>query len=582
MNPKPAFNVPCSRGEQILRDPSQNKDAAFTHAERSKLGIEGLLPPAVLTIQQQVAMELEHIFQKPDSLEQYIGLIALLDRNEVLFYRLLVENLDRLCPIIYTPTVGLACQQYSHIYRRPRGLFLCPDDRGQIAQRLRNFSQPEVRLIVVTDNERILGLGDQGAGGMPIPIGKLVLYSAGAGIHPSLTLPISLDVGTDNSALIADPYYLGYRGRRLRGPDYDSFVEEFVRAVKTVFPRALLQWEDFKKANAFRLLERYAGRLPSFNDDIQGTSAVVLAGVLTGLRLIGKPLREQRFLLVGSGAAGVGIGRLLHTALLADGLTETQARQHEIFMDSSGLVWEGRANLEEHKREVALRKDDLAAAGLSCPPPDSLEKLIRAVRPTVIIGTTGQPGDFTPEAIRAMADNCERPIILPLSNPTSKAECTPSEALQHSDGRALVATGSPFDPVVYQGRKYVIGQCNNAFVFPGVGLGVLISEASRVTDSMFLAAARALAEFTSTHAASDNCLYPSLCELRNISSLIAFRVARTARDEGFGNNLDDNAIQAAIDDFCWFPEYPETDHSAHHPAPAAEAPAHTTPPQNLL
>ena len=557
-----------SRGEQILRDPSQNQDAAFTQAERRQLGVEGLLPPAVLTIQQQVAMELEHIFSKHDPLEQYIGLIALLDRNEVLFYRLLVEHIDRLTPIIYTPTVGLACQQYSHIYRRPRGLFLCPGDRGQIVERLRNFRQRDVRLIVVTDNERILGLGDQGAGGMAIPIGKLVLYSAGAGIHPSLTLPISLDVGTDNSALLEDPFYLGHRGRRLRGPEYDAFVEEFVQAVKTVFPRALLQWEDFKKANAFRLLGRYAGRLPSFNDDIQGTSAVTLAGILSGLRLTGKPLKEQRFMLVGSGAAGVGIGRLLRTALLAEGLTESEVRQRQVFIDSAGVVWEGRPDLEVHKREVALHKEELALVGLSEPLPTALEKVILNVRPTVLIGTTGQPGDFTPAAIRAMADHCERPIIFPLSNPTSKAECTPSEALEHSDGRALVATGSPFDPVVYKGHKHVIGQCNNAFVFPGVGLGVLISEASRVTDSMFLAAARTLANFTRSNDATDNCLYPRLRELRAVSKLIAFKVAQTARDEGYGRSLDDAALQEAIDGFTWFPDYPSKAH-----APTAEPPA---------
>jgi malic enzyme len=569
MSHKPTFGVRWSRGEQILRDPSQNRDVAFTQAERRQLGVEGLLPPAVLTIQQQVAMELEHIFSKHDPLEQYIGLIALLDRNEVLFYRLMVENLERLTPIIYTPTVGLACQQYSHIYRRPRGLFLCPSDRGQIAERLRNFRQRDVRLIVVTDNERILGLGDQGAGGMAIPIGKLVLYSAGAGIPPSLTLPISLDVGTDNSALLGDPFYLGYRGRRLRGPEYDAFVEEFVQAVKTVFPRALMQWEDFKKANAFRLLGRYAGRLPSFNDDIQGTSAVTLAGILSGLRLTGKPLKEQRFLLVGSGAAGVGIGRLLRTALLAEGLTDAEVRQRQIFMDSGGVVWEGRADVEAHKREVALRGEELAGVGLSEPLPASLAEVILAARPTVLIGTTGHPGDFTPAAIRAMADHCERPLIFPLSNPTSQAECTPSEALQHSDGRALVATGSPFDPVVYEGHKHVIGQCNNAFVFPGIGMGVLISEASRVSDSMFLAAARTLANFTRSNDASGNCLYPRLRELRAVSKLIAFKVAQTARDEGCGRSLADTELETAIEEFVWFPDYPSK--------PPAAVPASTVP-----
>jgi malic enzyme len=561
MRHKPSFDIHWSHGEEVLRDPARNKDTAFTQVERQKLGIEGLLPQAVLTIQQQVAMELEHIFSKKDPLEQYIGLIALLDRNETLFYRLLVENLETLTPIIYTPTVGLACQQFSHIYRRPRGLFLCPNDRGQIAQRLQNFRQRDVRLIVVTDNERILGLGDQGAGGVAIPIGKLVLYSAGAGIHPSLCLPISLDVGTDNAALLEDPFYIGYRGRRLRGSEYDAFVEEFVQAVRHVFPRALLQWEDFKKANAFNLLGRYQGRLPSFNDDIQGTSAVALAGILSGLRLTHSKLREQRFLLAGSGAAGVGIGRLLKVALKAEGLTEAEIRQRQIFLDSEGLVCEGRPELEPHKREVALQAEDLAVLGLTGPLPGDLAGLVASLRPTVLIGTTGQPGDFTPEVIRAMARGCERPIILPLSNPTSKAECTPTEALRHSDGRALVATGSPFEPVMYNGHKHVIGQCNNVFVFPGLGLGALISEASRVTDSMFLAAAQALAEFTALHLSCEGCLFPNLRDLREASKSIAFMVAQTARAEGLGRTLDDDSLGAEIEDFCWFPDYSRGAHN---------------------
>ncbi len=563
MKPKRRLTVRWSHGEEVLRDPSQNKDTAFTRAERRRLGIDGLLPPAVLTIEQQVAMELEHIFSKHDPLEQYIGLIALLDRNETLFYRLLVQHLDRLTPIIYTPTVGLACQHFSHIYRRPRGLFLCPNDRGQIAQRLRNFSQRDIRLIVVTDNERILGLGDQGAGGMAIPVGKLILYSAGAGIHPSLCLPISLDVGTDNSALLEDPYYIGYRGRRLRGADYDSFVEEFVQALRHVFPRALLQWEDFKKANAFNLLERYRRRLPSFNDDIQGTAAVTLAGILSGLSLLGRSLREQRFLMAGSGAAGVGIGRLVRNAMLSEGLTEREVRQRLVFLDSGGLVCQQRTGLEAHKREVALCPEDLSVLGLAEWASAPLEQVIAIIRPTVLIGTTGQPGDFTPSVLRAMASRCERPIIFPLSNPTSKAECTPTEALLHSEGRALVATGSPFEPVTYNGRKHVIGQCNNVFVFPGVGLGVLISEASRVTDAMFLAAAKALAEFTATHPQEEESLYPCLQDLREVSSRVAFKVAQTARDEGLGRSLSDDDLQEEIDDFCWYPDYSDGEARGH-------------------
>jgi malic enzyme len=563
-----APSILWSGAEQILRDPLRNKDAAFTLAERAQFGLTGLLPSAVLTIEQQVAMELEHLFSKSDPLEQYIGLIALLERNETLFYRVLIENLERLTPIIYTPTVGLACEHYSHIFRRPRGLFLCPNDRGQIAERLAHFGNRNIRLIVVTDNERILGLGDQGAGGMAIPIGKLVLYSAAAGIHPSLCLPVSLDMGTDNSALLEDPLYLGYRSRRLRGDAYSSFVDEFVQAVKTVFPRALLQWEDFKKANAFRLMERYVTELPSFNDDIQGTAAVTLAGILCALRITGEPLYNQRVLVAGAGAAGIGIGRLLRAALMDEGLTREQALQRMLFIDSGGVVHENRADLEAHKREFALSRERHDALGPSATSDTSpLEQIVSIFHPTILIGTTGQPGDFTAAGIRAMARHCGRPIIFPLSNPTSKAECTPSEAIQNSGGRALVATGSPFEPVHYQGRKHVIGQCNNVFIFPGVGLAALISDAKRVTESMFLAAARALAAFTGAKASAEETLYPRLCDLREATESVALAAARTAREEGFGKNLNDAELKAAIACSCWFPNYPTI------PTAPARAPA---------
>ena len=542
-------------GEAILRDPMRNKDAAFTLEERRRLGVDGLLPPAVQTIEQQVATALGHILSKSEPLEKYIGLIALLDRNETLFYRLLLENLETFAPIIYTPTVGLACQRYSHIYRRPRGLFITPDDRGHIVQRLKNYNERDIRLVVVTDNERILGLGDQGAGGMGIPIGKLILYSVGAGIHPSHCLPISLDVGTDNADLLEDPYYIGYRARRLRGAPYDSLVEEFVEAVKTVFPHALLQWEDFKKGNAVRLLERYAGRLPSFNDDIQGTAAVALAGIFAGLRITGQTMREQRFLFVGAGAAGGGIGHLVGKAQKAEGLSTAEARGLKLFLDSGGIVTTDRPDLEKHKRNIAWRPEDLAASNFKAPFPTALDQIIKEFKPTVLIGTTGQAGEFTPAAIRAMAKYCERPMIFPLSNPTSKTECTPSEAISNSDGRALVATGSPFAPVMFNGQKHIIGQCNNAFIFPGVGLGALIARAGRITDTMFLNAAKTLAEYVCKKECCTGSLYPSLQHLREISRAIGFRVAQTARDEGVGRATDDDALQIELDKFIWYPDY---------------------------
>ncbi|MBI4025690.1 MAG: NAD-dependent malic enzyme [Verrucomicrobia bacterium] len=542
-------------GELALRNPAVNKDTAFTLDERDALGLRGLLPSSVLDIGRQITLELEHICSKADPLERYIGLVSLLDRNETLFYRLLIENLDRFTPIIYTPTVGLACQHFSHILRRPRGLYLCPDDCGRIADCFRNVRGRDIRLIVVTDNERILGLGDQGVGGMAICIGKLILYSAGAGIHPSHCLPVTLDVGTDNAPLLEDPYYLGYRRHRMRGSAYDSFIEEFVQAVRSVFPKALLQWEDFKKATAFRLLARYADQLPSFNDDIQGTAAVVLAGILAGLRITQQSLGQQRILYLGAGAAGVGIARIIRLAMKQDGLSEQEIRLRQIHFDSRGLVWNERGDLDEHKRDFTWNGSDLAAIGMTAPASVTLPQAIDLFRPTVLIGTTGEAGVFDSRIISAVSSHCQRPIIFPLSNPTHKAECTPMQAILYSGGRALVATGSPFEPVMFNNQLFVIGQSNNVFIFPGVGMGALVSEASRVTDSMFLAAARELGTFTSDQRLASGALYPDIKDLRVISRQIAFKVAQVARAEGLGRDLDDAAMSSAIDQAIWHPDY---------------------------
>jgi len=552
------YGNPCwSKGERILRDPTLNRDLAFTNEERSYLGIQGLLPPAVLTMEQQVESELEHLEAKQDPVEKYLGLAALLSRNETLFYRVVIENLETTLPILYTPTVGKICQDYSHIYRRPRGLFITPDDRGNIAERLYSECHHDIRLLVVTDNERILGLGDLGAGGIGIPIGKLILYSAGAGIHPSHCLPVSLDVGTDNAQLLEDPFYLGYRERRLRGEEYESFIEEFVQAVRKVMPLALLQWEDFKKVNAFNLLDRYANRLPSFNDDIQGTAGVTLAGVLAGLRSIGSNLKDQKILMYGAGGAGVGIGRLLRTALKNTGVPEQEIAKHILFLDSQGIVHKERENLDEHKQQMAWSRTELDEAGFDETPPTELDKIIEVFKPSILIGTTGQPGTFTPKAIHAMANHCERPLIFPLSNPTSMTECTPTEALKNSDGRALVATGSPFAPVTINGKTHIIGQCNNVFIFPGVGLGLLVSEATNVSNTQFFIAAQALADFTVTLDDWDGGLFPNIDHLREISRKIAIDVAKQARDEGCGRAMSDEQIVEEIDDFIWDPVYPD-------------------------
>ncbi len=550
----PNLMVPV-RGAALLGQALLNKDTAFTEEERDLFGLRGLLPAQVTTIEQQVDLELEHLRLKPNNLEKYVGLAALQDRNETLFYRVLAQNLEELAPIVYTPTVGSACHEFSHLMRRPRGLWITPDDIEQIPRLLRNAKRHEVRLIVATDNERILGLGDQGAGGMGIPIGKLALYTAGAGIHPSLTLPISLDVGTDNQELLADPLYLGYRKPRLRGAPYDAFIEAFVEAVLEAHPRAILQWEDFKQHNAIRLLDRYRHRIASFNDDVQGTAAVVLAGILAALRMRGEPLGGQRLVFLGAGAAGIGIARLVRAAIADEQRSGSPAGGAVVMLDSKGLIFEGRAAVDEDKRPFALSPGDMRRLGFAPAEHYDLEAVIRSVAPTVLVGTTGKSGPFTEAAIREMAARTPIPIVLPLSNPTSQSEATAEELMSWSGGKALVATGSPFEPVMVNGERRMIGQANNMFVFPGIGLGAIVAEARQITDGMFLVAARTLAGIVSDERLRCGALYPRLSDLRATSREIAIAVAREGRDAGVGRMMSDEAIAAAVDTEMWFPSY---------------------------
>ncbi len=543
------------RGTQLLRNPMYTKGTAFSREERDAFGLEGLLPSAVSTIEQQERRIYDNIKRKTDPLEKYIGLAALQDRNEHLFYRLIVDHVEEFLPIVYTPTVGQACQQFSHIFRRARGLWITPGHRGRIYDVLGNAPFADIRLIVVTDNERILGLGDQGAGGMGIPIGKLALYTAAAGIHPSQTLPISLDVGTDNEALLADDLYLGWRFPRLRGAEYDSLVEEFVQAVKRRFPRALLQWEDFKKVNAFRLLDRYRKVITCFNDDIQGTAAVATAGMMAGCRATGIPLKEQRVVLLGSGAAGIGIARLLRDTFRRAGLTGEDLTLATANLDSHGLVVDDEEIRDVHKRDFAWPAALAAKMGLGKGASRDLLAVVRAVKPTVLIGTSGEPGTFTEAVVREMAKHVERPVIFPMSNPTSKTEAKPVDIVSWTGGRALIATGSPFDPVPYEGRTITIGQGNNVFIFPGVGLGTLLSEAKEVTDGMFAVAAQRLADEVKASDLASGSLFPSAHEIRRVSARIAGAVIAEARDSGVGRAIPDEEIPALVASAVWNPKY---------------------------
>ena len=556
----PASPLPIPyRGPALLEQSLLNKDAAFSAEERDAFGLRGLVPPWIASIGEQLALELEHVRRKTDDLEQYIGLTALQDRNETLFYRLLADNLEEFLPIIYTPTVGRACEEFSHILRRPRGLWITPDDVDHIPEMHYNAAHPGIRLIVATDNERVLGLGDQGAGGMAIPIGKLAIYTAAAGIPPILTLPVSLDVGTDRRELLDDPLYIGWRHPRLRGHSYDAVIDAFVRGVQEVLPQGVLQWEDFKQQNALALLARYRDRLPSFNDDIQGTGAVALAGILAGMRHRGARLADQRIVMLGAGAAGIGIARAIRAELLREGVAPTDMARVLVLVDSSGLVTADRKGLDPDKAGFALPPDRVAELGFGDRPDGiglSLADVIDAVRATILVGTTGVKGSFDEPAIRALARQSDEPVVMPLSNPTSLCEATPAEILAWTDGRALVAAGSPFPPVVLaDGRSRLIGQSNNAYIFPGIGLGAIVARARSIPDEAFLRAAACLAELTPVDRLAAGALYPSIASLRSVSRSIAVEVVRLLRDLGIGDPLPDESIEAAVDAAMWQPVY---------------------------
>jgi malate dehydrogenase (oxaloacetate-decarboxylating)(NADP+) len=534
------------KGAALLRDPSLNKGTAFTEAERDALGLRGLLPHHPNTQEEQVARVLENFRRKTSNLEKYINLSALHDRNETLFFRIITDHPDEMMPIIYTPTVGLACQQYGHIFQRARGLFVSATDRHQIENVLRNWPERNVKMIVVTDGERILGLGDLGANGMGIPIGKLALYTAAAGIDPTQCLPVVLDVGTNNESLLNDPLYIGLHQKRLTGAPYDELVDEFIHAARHVFPGVIIQFEDFANHNAFRLLKKYRNEICTFNDDIQGTAAVALAGLVSALRVTGGRLADQRVLFLGAGEAATGIAELTAAAIRAEGVDDAASRTRCWLMDSQGLVVKSRTGLAEHKLPFAHDHAPVA----------DFIGAIRALKPTAIIGVAAVGGTFTQEVVEEMTRLNARPIVFALSNPTSKSECTAEQAYQWSGGRALFASGSPFDPVAYDGRTYVPRQGNNSYIFPGVGLGAIAVAARRVTDEMFMAAARALAGRVSQQDLDQGSLYPPLSKVRDVSAYIAAAVAEVAYAQGHAAVPRPEDLLAYVTEQMYDPTYP--------------------------
>jgi malic enzyme len=542
-------------GAELRDDPILNKGTCFTQAERERLGLRGLLPPAVQTPREQETRAYANYLAAGDDVRRYLFLAGLQDRNETLFCRLVLEHLEEMVPIIYTPTVGKACEQYSHIYRRARGLYVSIEDRHCIAGMLRNAVEQEPRIIVVTDNEAILGIGDQGVGGMPIAIGKLSLYTVGAGIHPAHCLPLDLDVGTDNPARLADPLYLGVRRHRVRGEAYLALLDELVESIAKVFPNALVQWEDFASGNAFDVLNRYRRRVLSFNDDIQGTGAVVVAGLRSALKQAGRRLEDERIVFLGAGASGAGSALAVRAALKSAGVPASDLSRHVLSLDSQGLILADRRSLGGAKREIAA--DPALVAGWPAAKRGGydLAEVVHAFQPTVLVGASGQPGAFTEAIILDMLRGCPRPIVLALSNPTDKAEVTPEDLIRWTEGAAIIGTGSPFDPVEYRGTTRTIGQGNNAFIFPGVGLGATAVGARWLPDEAFIAAANALYEFTSGSSRPGDPLYPPVRRLRDVSFAVAVAVGCALVEAGAAQPMARSEVERRVRQGIWEPAY---------------------------
>lgn len=533
-----------AQGHDLLQDAAKNKSTGFTREERDAQKLRGLLPYRVSTQAEQEERALAQMRAKTTNIEKYVYLAALQDRNERLFYRLALNNIEEVLPLIYTPTVGEASQKFSHIFRRPRGMYITPEDKGQIRKMLDNWPEGDVRAIVVTDGERILGLGDLGANGMGIPIGKLALYTIAGGIDPQKALPVMFDVGTDNLSMRNDPAYLGYPHARLRGAEYDALMQEFIDAVKDKWPKAMVQFEDFKTENAFRLMNRYKDEVTSFNDDIQGTASVALAGVIASGRVTKRDFEDERIMFLGAGSAATGIADLMVKELQERGLSEEEARSRISLVDSKGLVTTGRARIEDNKKPFA---QDHA--------PATLLEAINDLKPTVLIGATGVAGTFTKEVVEAMSALNDRPVIFALSNPTSHTEATPAQVYEWSKGKAVYASGSPFAPVEFGGQTFAPGQANNAYIFPGLGLGVTLSEATKVTDSMFLASARVLAGMVTEEDLAKGTLYPPLKDLRKVSAAIAKEVILIAGDENIAGTPQPPDLDAFIAKRMYDPGY---------------------------